>query len=80
MSNPALQDLIAQTRATLETIAGQYGPAVFASSLAAEDMVLTDMILREQICRSPFHAGNRPPARRNAGHAGLASVKPTATM
>ncbi|WP_050464834.1 phosphoadenylyl-sulfate reductase [Herbaspirillum autotrophicum] len=49
MSNPALQDLIAQTRATLETIAGQYGPAVFASSLAAEDMVLTDMILRDKL-------------------------------
>ena len=49
MSNPALQDLIAQTRATLEKIAGQYGPAVFASSLAAEDMVLTDMILRDKL-------------------------------
>ncbi|MCA1322950.1 phosphoadenylyl-sulfate reductase [Herbaspirillum sp. alder98] len=46
MSEHALQDLIARTRATLELIASQFSPAVFASSLAAEDMVLTDLILR----------------------------------
>jgi len=49
MSEPALQDLIARTQATLEQIAADYAPAVFASSLAAEDMVLTDMILRKQL-------------------------------
>lgn len=38
--------LVADTRATLERIARDFTPAVFASSLAAEDMVLTDMILR----------------------------------
>jgi phosphoadenosine phosphosulfate reductase len=37
------------TLATLEQIAAQYSPAVFASSLAAEDMVLTDLILRSQL-------------------------------
>ncbi|MFJ3047097.1 phosphoadenylyl-sulfate reductase [Herbaspirillum chlorophenolicum] len=49
MSNQALQDLIAKTQATLDTIAAQYAPAVFASSLAAEDMVLTDLILRGKL-------------------------------
>lgn len=38
--------LVEQTRATLERIAREFTPAVFASSLAAEDMVLTDMILK----------------------------------
>jgi phosphoadenosine phosphosulfate reductase len=40
---------LAQTRATLERIATDFSPAVFASSLAAEDMVLTDLILRAQL-------------------------------
>ena len=38
--------LVADTNATLGRIATDFSPAVFASSLAAEDMVLTDMILR----------------------------------
>lgn len=42
-------DLIATTRATLERIAGEFSPAVFASSLAAEDMVITDLILKAQL-------------------------------
>ncbi|XLZ72446.1 phosphoadenylyl-sulfate reductase [Massilia sp. SR12] len=37
---------VGQTLATLERIAQDYAPAVFASSLAAEDMVLTDLILK----------------------------------
>lgn len=41
--------LVAATRATLARIAGDFSPAVFASSLAAEDMVLTDMILRGKL-------------------------------
>jgi phosphoadenosine phosphosulfate reductase len=41
-----MSGLIAQTRATLERIARDFSPAVFASSLAAEDMVLTDLILK----------------------------------
>jgi phosphoadenosine phosphosulfate reductase len=41
--------LVAATRATLERIASDYTPAVFASSLAAEDMVLTDLILRAKL-------------------------------
>jgi phosphoadenosine phosphosulfate reductase len=45
----ALARLIAATRATLEKIAAEYSPAVFASSLAAEDMVLTDLILRNKL-------------------------------
>jgi phosphoadenosine phosphosulfate reductase len=36
----------AATRAILGRVASEYSPAVFASSLAAEDMVLTDMILK----------------------------------
>jgi phosphoadenosine phosphosulfate reductase len=41
--------LVANTRATLERIAAEFTPAVFASSLAAEDMVLTDLILRAKL-------------------------------
>jgi len=42
-------DLVAATRATLERVAAEFPPTVFASSLAAEDMVLTDLILRAQL-------------------------------
>ena len=45
MISPDYQGLVAATRATLERIASGFTPAVFASSLAAEDMVLTDLIL-----------------------------------
>ncbi|MFL6660104.1 MAG: phosphoadenylyl-sulfate reductase [Massilia sp.] len=38
--------LIDSTRQTLARIAADFTPAVFASSLAAEDMVLTDLILK----------------------------------
>lgn len=44
--------LVEETQATLKRIAGEFTPAVFASSLAAEDMVLTDMILRAKL---PIH-------------------------
>lgn len=40
---------VGATQATLARIAGDFSPAVFASSLAAEDMVLTDMILRAKL-------------------------------
>jgi phosphoadenosine phosphosulfate reductase len=39
--------LVADTRATLARIARAHPDAVFASSLAAEDMVLTDLILKD---------------------------------
>jgi phosphoadenosine phosphosulfate reductase len=38
--------LVESTRQTLARIAADFSPAVFASSLAAEDMVLTDLILK----------------------------------
>ncbi|MFC3109005.1 phosphoadenylyl-sulfate reductase [Undibacterium arcticum] len=41
--------LLASTRATLTRISSEFTPAVFASSLAAEDMVLTDLILRNKL-------------------------------
>lgn len=41
--------LVAATQATLQRIASDFSPAVFASSLAAEDMVLTDLILRRKL-------------------------------
>jgi phosphoadenosine phosphosulfate reductase len=41
-----MSTLVDATRATLERIAREHSPAVFASSLAAEDMVLTDLILK----------------------------------
>jgi phosphoadenosine phosphosulfate reductase len=40
---------LAATRETLRRVAAEYAPAVFASSLAAEDMVLTDIILRDKL-------------------------------
>ncbi len=40
---------IGQTLAILHHIVDNYSPAVFASSLAAEDMVLTDLILRHNL-------------------------------
>ncbi|HJV81011.1 phosphoadenylyl-sulfate reductase [Noviherbaspirillum sp.] len=45
MSTKDFDNLIAATQTTLTRIANDFAPAVFASSLAAEDMVLTDMIL-----------------------------------
>jgi len=47
MSN--LTSLIDATEQTLTRIAAEFSPAVFASSLAAEDMVLTDMILKAKL-------------------------------
>jgi phosphoadenosine phosphosulfate reductase len=47
MSN--LSSLVADTSATLARIARDFSPAVFASSLAAEDMVLTDLILKAKL-------------------------------
>jgi len=41
--------LVAGTQATLQRVADEFAPAAFASSLAAEDMVLTDMILRAKL-------------------------------
>lgn len=41
--------LVATTQGTLARIAADFSPAVCASSLAAEDMVLTDMILRSKL-------------------------------
>jgi len=40
---------LATTLSILEKIATEFSPAVFASSLAAEDMVLTDLILRNKL-------------------------------
>jgi len=44
-----LANRVAATRDTLERIARDFTPAVFASSLAAEDMVITDLILKNQL-------------------------------
>jgi phosphoadenosine phosphosulfate reductase len=41
-----ITELVAATQQTLARIARTFSPAVFASSLAAEDMVLTDLILK----------------------------------
>ena len=44
-----LNTLIQSTQQTLERIVRDFTPAVFASSLAAEDMVLTDLILKAKL-------------------------------
>jgi phosphoadenosine phosphosulfate reductase len=49
-----LQSLVQSTQQTLERIARDFTPAVFASSLAAEDMVLTDLILKSGLPISIF--------------------------
>lgn len=49
VSTPHLDALVAATHATLSRVAAEFAPAVFASSLAAEDMVLTDLILRGKL-------------------------------
>ncbi len=41
--------VLADAKATLERIAVDFSPAVFASSLAAEDMVLADLILNAKL-------------------------------
>jgi phosphoadenosine phosphosulfate reductase len=58
-----IDTLIADTRATLARIAAEFSPAVFASSLAAEDMVLTDMILKAGLPIGIFslETGRLPP-------------------
>jgi phosphoadenosine phosphosulfate reductase len=42
-------NVLSGTRTLLERIAADFSPAVFASSLAAEDMVITDLILRAKL-------------------------------
>ena len=49
MSTANYDQVLAATRATLERIAADFAPAIFASSLAAEDMVLTDLILKAKL-------------------------------
>ena len=44
-----LHHRVAETHAILTRIARDFTPAVFASSLAAEDMVLTDLILKSKL-------------------------------
>lgn len=41
-------------RKLLREIAGEFSPAVFANSLGAEDMVLTDLIVREKLALEIF--------------------------
>lgn len=45
----SLADKTAAASALLSRIAHEFAPATFASSLGAEDMVLTDLILREKL-------------------------------
>ena len=49
-----LNEKVAHTSALLQKIADSYQPAALASSLAAEDMVLTDLILRNKLNISIF--------------------------
>jgi len=49
MDDTHFTELLAATRATLERVAAEYPASVLASSLAAEDMVLTDLILQSKL-------------------------------
>ena len=48
------EQVLADAKATLARIAAEFSPAVFASSLAAEDMVLADLILRDKLAITLF--------------------------
>jgi phosphoadenosine phosphosulfate reductase len=49
MSSANYNEVLSGTRSLLERIAADFSPAVFASSFAAEDMVITDLILRAKL-------------------------------
>ena len=53
LDDPALLESVAQktaaARALLREIASDFAPTVFANSLGAEDMVLTDLIVKDQL-------------------------------
>ncbi|MDR3481091.1 MAG: phosphoadenylyl-sulfate reductase [Burkholderiaceae bacterium] len=49
MDNANYDALLSATQATLQRVAVEFPSAVLASSLAAEDMVLTDLILRAKL-------------------------------
>ena len=49
MQDQVLAPHIGNTLTILHTIVDNYSPAVFASSMAAEDMVLTDLILQHHL-------------------------------
>jgi len=49
VNTPAFDALVAQTVDVLRRVADAYAPAALASSLAAEDQVLTDMVLRNNL-------------------------------
>lgn len=53
LNDPALLDAVAAktaaARALLARVAADYAPAVFANSLGAEDMVLTDLIVGDKL-------------------------------
>lgn len=58
LNDPALLETVAakteQVRELLRKIATDYAPAAFANSLGAEDMVLTDLIVREKLAIESF--------------------------
>ena len=58
LEDAALQESLAQkttaARALLREIADDFAPAVFANSLGAEDMVLTDLIVRDKLAIEIF--------------------------
>jgi phosphoadenosine phosphosulfate reductase len=58
LNNPALIAALAEklekATALLREIAANFSPATFASSLGAEDMVLTDLIVREKLAIEIF--------------------------
>ena len=67
LDDPALQASLAakleETRALLRRIADEFSPAVFANSLGAEDMLLTDLIVRDALPIEVFSldTGRLPP-------------------
>lgn len=54
MSKDFLQNLITRTTTTLKMIVTEYSPTILASSMGAEDMVLTDIIFRNNFKISIF--------------------------
>lgn len=64
LTEPAgFTDRLQKTSGIIRRVAAEFSPAVFASSLAAEDMVITDLILQNQtpIAIFSLETGRLPP-------------------
>ena len=60
-----LEQKVEQVQAVLAAAVRDSSPVVFANSLGAEDMVLTDLIAKHQLDIRNVQPGHRAPAARD---------------